>query len=259
MKKSIVLATAVASVLTSGIAAAELSANAAIASNYIWRGVTQTDDGAAGQGGIDWSHDSGLYVGTWVSNVAFPGADLSVTKNPVGNVTDVELEATTGTGYEMDVYAGFGGEVGGLGYDLGVISYQYPITPDYNFTEAYISGTMSIVTVGLWYTVDTASGNDAEKTVGAGGMFDEGDMYVSASLDFPAGKSDVSVYAASYMFENDGKTYSNGNTYGELDYNHFGASIGKDGFTFAVDKNDIKGGNADNVRFTVSYSKDFEL
>ncbi len=91
MKKSIVLATAVASVLTSGIAAAELSANAAIASNYIWRGITQTNDQAAGQGGIDWGNDSGLYVGTWVSNVAFGNTCRS-------------------GGYEMDVYAGFGGE-----------------------------------------------------------------------------------------------------------------------------------------------------
>jgi uncharacterized protein (TIGR02001 family) len=229
MKKSIVLATAVASVLASAAASAELSGNAAITSNYIWRGITQTQDEAAGQGGIDWGHDSGLYAGTWVSNVAF-GSDNS------------------GNGYEMDVYAGFGGEAGGLGYDIGVISYQYPITPNFNFTEAYVSGTMSIVTIGLAYTVDAASGND-------GGIFDSGDMYVNGSLDFAAGKSDVSIYAGSYMFENDGKV-----DVGEVDYVHYGASIGKDGFTFAVDKNDIDDGSSiDNVRFTASYGIDFEL
>lgn len=232
MKKSIILATAVASVLTSGIANAELSGNAAITSNYIWRGVTQTADQAAGQGGIDWGHDSGLYVGTWVSNVDF--SDI-----PAGEY---------GKGYEMDVYAGFAGEAGGLGYDLGVISYQYPITPEFNFTEAYISGTMSVVTIGLAYTVDAASGND-------GGVFDSGDMYVNGSVDFSAGKSDVSIYAGSYMFENDGKA-----GVGEVDYVHYGASIGKDGFTFAVDKNDIDDGSSiDNVRFTASYAVDFEL
>ena len=238
MKKSIVLATAVASVLASGVASAELSANAAITSNYIWRGVTQTSDQAAGQGGIDWGHDSGLYVGTWVSNVNFANSD---------------------DGYEMDVYAGFGGEAGSIGYDLGVISYQYPVTPEFNFTEVYVSGTMSIVTIGLNYTVDAASGNDAENTVGASGLFDSGDTYVYGSADFSAGKSDMSVYVGSYMFSNDGKSYSNGNAYGELDFNHFGASIGKDGFTFAVDKNDIEGGSTDNVRFTASYAVDFEL
>ncbi len=224
MKKSIVLATAITAVLTSGVASADLSGNAAITSNYIWRGVSQTTDQAAGQGGIDWGNDSGLYVGTWVSNINF-GAD---------------------EGYEMDVYAGFSGEAGDVGYDVGVISYQYPVTPNFNFTELYASGTFKMVTVGLAYTVDAASGND-------GGVFDSGDMYLNGSLDFASGKSDVSVYAGAYLFDNDGGTA------GDVDYVHFGASIGKDGFTFAVDKNDLDGGNADNVRFTASYAIDFEL
>ena len=93
MTKKITLAAAVAAVLTSGAASAEITANAGFFSNYIWRGVTQTSDQAAGQGGIDWGHDSGLYVGTWVSNVDFSGL---------------------GDGYEMDVYAGFAGEAGGI-------------------------------------------------------------------------------------------------------------------------------------------------
>jgi len=230
MKKSIVLATAVASVLTSGAAFAEFTGNAAIASNYIWRGITQTADQAAGQGGLDWSDESGLYAGTWVSNVDFSGL---------------------GDGYEMDVYAGFSGEAGDVGYDLGVISYQYPVSPEFNFTELYVSGTVSVVTVGVAYTVDAAHGN-------TDGIFDEGDMYVNGSLDFSAGKSDVSIYAGSYMFDNDGTP-----AVGEVDYVHYGASISKDGFTFAVDKNDIDGtgvgASVDNVRFTASYGVDFEL
>ena len=225
MKKSIVLATAVAAVLTSGVASAELSANAGIFSNYIWRGVTQTADAAAGQGGIDWGFGPGFYAGTWVSTI-----------------TD---------GQELDVYVGWGGETsgGGFGYDLGVITYQYPLSPEINFTEVYASGTMSIVTIGLAYTVDAASGND-------GAAFDSGDVYINGSLDFGVGKSDMSIYAGSYMFDADG---TGAGSAGDIDYNHFGASIGKDGFTFAVDKNDIDGGNADNVRFTASYSVDFEL
>jgi uncharacterized protein (TIGR02001 family) len=230
MKKSIVLATAVASVLASGVASAELSANAGVFSNYIWRGVTQTADAAAGQGGIDWSGESGLYVGTWLSTIS--------------------------GGQELDVYGGFAGEAGGLGYDVGFITYQYPVTPNINFTEVYVSGTMSIVTVGLNYTVDAASANKDT-------AFDSGDMYVHASLDFPAGKSDLSIYAGSYMFDADGADKA-----GDINYSHFGASISKDGFTFAADKNDIENTNPvfggfanemDNVRFTVSYSKDFEL
>ncbi len=239
MKKSIVLATAVASVLSSGVALAELSGNAAISSNYIWRGVSQTENQASGQGGIDYAHESGLYAGTWVSNVDFTAAGGQ-------------------KGYEMDVYAGYAGEAGDIGYDVGVITYQYPMEPNINFTEVYVSGTFNILTVGLATTVDAASANDGPNPTGG---FDSGDLYLNGSLDYTVGKSDVSLYAGTYMFENDSST-------NEIDYSHFGASIGKDGFTFAVDKNDLGtaaenpffgGATADNVRFTVSYSVDFEL
>ena len=126
-------------------------------------------------------------------------------------------------------------------------------SPSINFTEVYASGTFDLVTVGLAYTIDAASDND-------GGVFDSGDLYLNGSLDFPAGKSEASVYAGAYMFDNDGGTAGN------ADYIHYGASLSKDGFTFAIDKNDIDPGDAidfapdtDAVRFTVSYSVDFEL
>ena len=242
--RAISLGAAVAAALSSGVAAAEVTANAAATSNYIWRGVTQTSDQAAVQGGIDWAGGPGFYAGTWLSNVNFDNSD---------------------DGYEMDVYAGWGGEAGGFGYDLGVISYQYPVTPQFNFTEIYASGTFSVLTLSLNYTVDAASGNDAEKDPTATGMFEEGDLYVFGSLDFGTKAGDISLYAGSYMFDKDGKDFSatGGATVGQVDYVHYGASWGKGDFTFAVDKNDldpvINGSSADNVRFTVMWSKDFEL
>ena len=242
MKKSLILSTAIAGVLTSGSVLADLSGNAAISSNYIWRGVTQTTDQAAGSGGIDWSGDSGVYVGTWVSNVNFDNSD---------------------DGYEMDVYAGYGGKAGDLGYDVGVISYQYPVTPDFNFTEVYASLSYEVITVGLNATVDTASGNDAENNPAASGLFDEGDLYLSLSADVT---DTISIYAGSYMFDNDGADYSasgGAGPLGDLDYIHYGVSLSKDDFTFAMDKNDIDvpaaDASTDNVRFTVSWSKEFEL
>ena len=71
--------------------AGELSANIGAVSNYMWRGVTQTDDGAAVQGGIDWGHDSGFYLGTWASNIKW-ATDLS-------------------SGVEVDFYGGYGLQV----------------------------------------------------------------------------------------------------------------------------------------------------
>lgn len=219
MKNSIVLATAVASVLTSGIAAADLSANAGVFSNYIWRGVTQTGDSAAGQGGVDWSSDSGLYAGSWVSTLG------------------------SGSGYELDLYGGFSGEASGFGYDLGVITYQYPsaaITGSaLNFTELYAAGSMAGATVSIWYTVDKAALASSGK---------DDDIYLFAGYDFSASGIDYSVYVGDYNYDDDATT----------DYTHYGASMGKDGFGFAVDQNDMDG-RAGDVRVTVSYSKDFAL
>lgn len=246
--KALSLAAAVAAALSSGVAAAEVTGNAAVTNNYIWRGVTQTSDQAAGQGGIDWSGGPGFYAGTWLSNVDFSGV---------------------GDGYEMDVYAGWGTDIGETGaVDLGILTYQYPVTPNFNFTEVYLSGTFSVITLGVNYTVDAASGNNAEQTVGAGGAFDEGDTYVFGSLDFPTKAGDFSLFAGSYMFDNSNKTFANGNSYGDLDYVHYGAAWSKGDFRFAVDKNDIDDANdafgagdgtADNVRFTVMWGKEFEL
>lgn len=246
--KALSLAAAVAAAFGSGAAAAEVTGNAAVTNNYIWRGVTQTSDQAAGQGGVDWSGGPGFYVGTWLSNVDFSGV---------------------GDGYEMDLYAGWGTDIGETGaVDLGILTYQYPVTPQFNFTEVYLSGTFSVITIGLNYTVDAASGNNAEQTVGAGGAFDEGDTYVFGSLDFPTKAGDFSLFAGSYMFDNSNKTFANGNSYGDLDYVHYGAAWSKGDFRFAVDKNDIDDtndafgagdGTADNVRFTVMWSKEFEL
>ncbi|MEX2353300.1 MAG: TorF family putative porin, partial [Gammaproteobacteria bacterium] len=43
------------------------SANATMASDYLFRGQSQTDNGPTIQGGFDYGHSSGLYLGTWAS------------------------------------------------------------------------------------------------------------------------------------------------------------------------------------------------
>ena len=234
MKKSIVLAVAAATSLTSVAAFADLSATAGAYSNYIFRGTTYSGDSAVVQGSLDWGNDSGLYAGAWVSTLGKAGLG----------------------GGEIDLYVGFSGDAGSVGYDLGAVTYQYTSAPETNYTEVYVSGTVSVITVGLNYTVDAAEGNKDK-------AFDSGDVYVYGSADFSAGPFDTSIYAGTYQFTNDGK---NGN--GDISYNHFGASLSKDGFTFAVDKNDVESGNSavgglspnmDAVRFTVSFSKDFQL
>ncbi|PHS38750.1 MAG: hypothetical protein COB07_07975 [Sulfurovum sp.] len=98
--------------------ALEISANLAITSNYIFRGITQTANSPAVQGGIDLGY-KGFYLGTWGSNVDF------------GGWTNNNLEA--------DFYAGYAGEIAGFGYDLGYIYYAYPNESNLlNLDEAYV-------------------------------------------------------------------------------------------------------------------------
>lgn len=119
-----------------GAAHAEISGNVALASDYMFRGVSQTDNQIALQGGFDWSHDSGFYLGTWASNV-----DSNFFS---GTSTDPQLE--------LDLYGGFAGEMGDIGYDLGIIRYNYPGYDDANTTELYVTGSYSFLSAGLYYS-----------------------------------------------------------------------------------------------------------
>jgi uncharacterized protein (TIGR02001 family) len=101
----------------------DLSGNLALTSNYIWRGQSQTNDEEAIQGGLDLAHESGLYVGTWGSNI--------------------------GTGSEFDYYGGYATELGGISVDLGVIAYRYPKASSSNFEETYLSVGTSVGSVDL--------------------------------------------------------------------------------------------------------------
>lgn len=236
MMKKTLMVSAIAAVLTSGNVLADASVNVGATTNYIWRGVTQSTDTASVSGGIDWSDASGLYAGVWSGSL-------------VG-------------GTETDLYVGFAGDAGGLGYDVGVITYQYTQAPDINFSEVYLSLSMADFSVGVATTVDSGMANDAEKDPAASGMFDSGDMYVSASYGFTAGKFDVSVFGGSYMFEHDSKDYSatGGATIGEIDYSHYGVSFTTGEVTIALEKNDIKDPvEADNVRVVATWSKSWDL
>lgn len=120
-KLSLIAAIAVSAITTSAIAEVEVSANVSATNNYVWRGMTQSSNGAAVQGGVDLGI-GGFYLGTWASNVT-------------GDT-------------EVDGYAGYAGEVSGFSYDVGFIRYGYLDTPAGNFNEAYL---------GLGYDFGAAS------------------------------------------------------------------------------------------------------
>jgi uncharacterized protein (TIGR02001 family) len=97
---------------------AAVTANVGVTSNYVFRGETQTDDGAAIQGGVDFSHEVGFYLGAWASNVDFPGANAD--------------------GFEVDLYGGIKFNIGNnMALDVGYISYQYTDSNLNDVSEIY--------------------------------------------------------------------------------------------------------------------------
>lgn len=83
--------------------AENFSGNIAITSNYIFRGLTISDDDPAVSGGFDWAY-KGVYLGVWASS----------------------LEAVESETLEIDYYGGYVGEVNNFSYSLDVLYYDYP-------------------------------------------------------------------------------------------------------------------------------------
>lgn len=102
----------------------QFSANTALVSDYVFRGVSQSDEKPAFQGGFDVTHESGVYAGIWGSNIDF-------------NESGVD-----GPSLEIDVYGGYSGSINDISYDVGVIYYHYPGAADsldYDFVEGSLA------------------------------------------------------------------------------------------------------------------------
>jgi uncharacterized protein (TIGR02001 family) len=85
--------------------------NVGVFSNYVFRGLTQTNERPAIQGGVDYAHASGAYAGIWLSNVSW----------------FEDTNAGSSSSLEWDGYAGFKKSWdNGLSGDAGLIRYQYP-------------------------------------------------------------------------------------------------------------------------------------
>jgi len=214
--------------LATGILAAEISevgvsANMAITSNYVWRGMTQTDDSPAIQGGFDLDY-KGVYVGVWGSNINFGDTKASL---------------------EADVYIGYANEIANFSYDVGYVQYMYPnATDEYNFGEAYakLGYDFEVVSVGAAYYlgVDT---NDAADV--ADDWEPENAWEVSASAPLPM---EFSVDATYGDYDTSGSYYLVG----------LNKSFGKFDFTLAYTANDGNGdSDAEQDNFVATMATSF--
>jgi len=152
-----------------------LTGNLGIFSNYIFRGVTQTTENPALQGGFDYVHSSGLYAGTWGSNASW--------------LTDSGVYAASSL--ELDVYGGYKGAFGksDFGYDVGAIYYYYPGTkapaPVISADTAEIYGALSWkwITAKLSYALTDYFGFVDSK----------GTYYADVSVSYPIGKTGITI------------------------------------------------------------------
>ena len=114
---------------------APFTGNIMLASDYKFRGFTQTLYKPALQGGFDFTSKSGFYLGNWNSNV--------------------EQTLYNGASLEMDLYGGYKGTAGAISYDLGAIYYAYPgsVGPRIDNKEIYVGLGMGPVTAKLYYSV----------------------------------------------------------------------------------------------------------
>ncbi len=135
---------------TQGWLPGSLTGNVALTSDYVFRGISQTNNGVAAQGGLDWDTGAGIHVGTWASSL---------------NLNDGN-QATT----EVDLYGGYAGKIGDkLSYDVGFIYYWYPGAAkalDYDVWEVYAKtgydfGPLA-VSLGVNYTPDNSGGTDRQ-------------------------------------------------------------------------------------------------
>jgi len=144
--------------------------NLSLVSEYRYRGLSQTDFRPAVQGGIDYGHASGFYLGTWASNVSW----LS------------DAGAGSGSSLEWDFYGGFKNTIGDFGYDVGLLYYYYPGNfdawtsagnPKPNTTEMYIAGSWKMLTLKYSYALSDLFGaynSDGSYYIDLSGNFDIG-------------------------------------------------------------------------------------
>lgn len=221
---SAVTAALLAGGLVTSTASAEISANIGFTSNYLFRGVTQTDDQAAVQGGLDFEHEGGFYIGTWASNVDFGDGD---------------------SGYEIDAYFGVAGEIGasGVGFDVGYIYYAYPSLDDSDLGEIY--GALDFM--GLYGMINYVTNADESDF--------EGSLAYEIGYEFEVVPAISLGAAVGYVdFHKDAE-----NNQGEKDYTWWSLYLTKatsmGDFTFAYTQNDTD--EDDDPRFNVSFVMSF--
>ena len=177
-----------------------VTANVTLASQYRYRGISQSNSLPAIQGGFDYAHESGFYIGNWNSSISWIGDGYNTsTQTPYAASPNVSAPI------EMDFYAGYKKEITeGLTLDVGLLQYYYPtknlpastnytigaltsgrqaVGQSPNTTEAYIGATYGFATFKYSYALTNLFGIDNSK----------GSQYFDLSLNYDTGWEGVTL------------------------------------------------------------------
>lgn len=221
--------------------------NLGLYSQYIFRGLTQTREDPALQGGVDYSHSSGFYLGAWGSNISW----LS------------DAGAYKSSSLELDLYGGFASTIGdtGIGYNVGALQYIYPGSragtgaKKAETTEVYgslsykwLQGKVSVVVSDGAFGFDDADGS----------------TYSELNLNVPIGESGFTVVAHAGYSDFTG---SGNSTFDYADYKLGVTKSWSNGFNVGAyytdtdgDKSDFTDASGQNIakdQFTVFVQKTF--
>ena len=219
-----------------------LTGNFSLVSEYRYRCIAQTDKKPALQGGFDYAHASGVYLGVWGSNASWI-ADTGAASNSL----------------ELDIYGGYKRSFGDFGIDVGVLQYYFPGTydlwqaagnPKPNTTELYLGGNWKMFTLKYSQAVSDIFGfadSKGSNYIDLGATFDIGGGF---TLGAHVGHQKIKTSATAdcsyddwklginkeFVGLNWGLTYVGTNADGGCYTNYRGINLGKDTFVLSVAK-----------------------
>lgn len=171
-----------------------LGYNVGLVTDYRYRGISQSRLKPALQGGADFAHKSGFYLGVWASSIKW--------------IKDAGGDAPA----EIDLYGGYKGTYNTIAYDVGVLTYQYPshklaVSP--NTTEIYAAGTVGPATLKYSHAVTNLFGFADSKN----------SYYLDLSAGFDLGNSWSLTPHIGYQKVKNNNSYS---------YTDYALTLGKD-------------------------------
>ena len=160
-----------------------LTANAGLFSEYIFRGIAQTAGKPAVQGGFDWAHSSGFYLGTWASNISWLE----------------DFGAYTRSSLEWDFYGGYKNNFPGsedFGYNVGTLYYYYPGSRNPGFANA---NTWELYAALNWKWLGAKASYSLDNYFGAKpvGKKTDGTWYFDFYANYPIGEAGMSCSGTS--------------------------------------------------------------